>query len=145
MQSSRLWLLSEKTPNFPKSCGGYGNQVYWRQVQTWSVKWGDRQLLKDYRKAGVAQTIPGSEGNMSILEEGIKMRHWNGPILSFWSYGWCWVVKGCGIVKEEIGFKKAWDDARNGVPSAIIRITMLWYLEKYVEEPRHIEIPNYRR
>ena len=46
--------------------------------------------------------------------------------------------RGMRIVKEDSEFKKAWDDAKMESEAAFGNDGL--YLEKFVEEPRHIEI-----
>ncbi len=47
--------------------------------------------------------------------------------------------KGMRIINDESEFKKAWDDAKR--EAGVLPLAMMGlYLEKFVEEPRHIEI-----
>jgi acetyl-CoA carboxylase biotin carboxylase subunit len=98
---------------------------------------GDKATAKaTMEKAGVP-TIPGSKGLLKSVEEGkaiaLKMGY---PILLKATAGGG--GKGMRIVKEESGFQKAWDDARTESANAFGNDAL--YLEKFVEEPRHIEI-----
>lgn len=98
---------------------------------------GDKATAKaTMEKAGVP-TIPGSKGLLKNVEEGKKIAKKMGyPVLLKATAGGG--GKGMRIVKEESGFQKAWDDARNESANAFGNDAL--YLEKFVEEPRHVEI-----
>jgi len=88
------------------------------------------------KKAGVP-TIPGSDGLLSSIEEGLKVaKKISYPVILKATAGGG--GKGMRIVKDESGFKKAWDDAKMEAGAAFGNDGL--YLEKFVEEPRHIEI-----
>jgi acetyl-CoA carboxylase, biotin carboxylase subunit len=128
-------FLSENA-EFSKICEEYGIKFIGASADMIN-QMGDKATAKaTMRKAGVP-TIPGSEGILSSIEEGIKMATEMGyPVILKATAGGG--GKGMRIVKEEKGFKKAWDDAR--MESAASFGNDGLYLEKYVEEPRHIEI-----
>lgn len=98
---------------------------------------GDKATAKaTMDKAGVP-TIPGSKGLLKSVEEGKTIAKKMGyPVLLKATAGGG--GKGMRIVKEEGGFQKAWDDARTESANAFGNDGL--YLEKFVEEPRHIEI-----
>ena len=98
---------------------------------------GDKATAKaTMRKAGVP-TVPGSEGILKNMEQGVQLAKEMGyPVILKATAGGG--GKGMRIVKETAGFKKAWDDARQESGAAFGNDGL--YLEKYVEEPRHIEI-----
>jgi acetyl-CoA carboxylase biotin carboxylase subunit len=100
-------------------------------------KMGDKATAKaTMEKAGVP-TIPGSKGLLKSVEEGKTIAKKMGyPVLLKATAGGG--GKGMRIVKEEAGFQKAWDDARTESANAFGNDGL--YLEKFVEEPRHIEI-----
>ena len=86
--------------------------------------------------AGVP-TIPGSKGILSSMEEGIKIANEMGyPVILKATAGGG--GRGMRIVKEAKEFKKAWDDARQESGAAFGNDGL--YLEKFIEEPKHIEI-----
>jgi len=128
-------FLSENA-EFSKICEEYGIKFIGASADMIS-QMGDKATAKaTMRKAGVP-TIPGSEGILSSIEEGIKIATEMGyPVILKATAGGG--GKGMRIVKEEIGFKKAWDDARMESSASFGNNAL--YLEKYVEEPRHIEI-----
>ena len=128
-------FLSENA-EFSKICEEYGIKFIGASADMIN-QMGDKATAKaTMRRAGVP-TIPGSEGILSSIEEGIKIATEMGyPVILKATAGGG--GKGMRIVKEEKGFKKAWDDAR--MESAASFGNDGLYLEKYVEEPRHIEI-----
>ncbi|SNR93757.1 acetyl-CoA carboxylase, biotin carboxylase subunit [Belliella buryatensis] len=98
---------------------------------------GDKATAKATMKTAGVPTIPGSEGLLDSMEEGIKIAKEMGyPIILKATAGGG--GRGMRIVKEESEFKKAWDDARQESSAAFGNDGL--YLEKFVEEPRHIEI-----
>jgi acetyl-CoA carboxylase biotin carboxylase subunit len=100
-------------------------------------KMGDKATAKATMKAAGVPCIPGSEGLLSSMEEGMKLAQEMGyPVILKATAGGG--GKGMRIVKEEKEFKKAWDDARQESGAAFGNDGL--YLEKFVEEPRHIEI-----
>ncbi len=98
---------------------------------------GDKATAKaTMEKAGVP-TIPGSKGLLKSVAEGQKIAKKMGyPVLLKATAGGG--GKGMRIVNEESGFQKAWDDARTESANAFGNDGL--YLEKFVEEPRHVEI-----
>lgn len=98
---------------------------------------GDKATAKATMKEAGVPTIPGSEGLLESIEEGIKIANGMGyPVILKATAGGG--GRGMRIVKEESEFKKAWDDARQESGAAFGNDGL--YLEKFVEEPRHIEI-----
>ncbi len=98
---------------------------------------GDKATAKaTMQKAGVP-TIPGSEGLLKNVESGLSIAQDIGyPIILKATAGGG--GRGMRIVRSERDFKKAWDDARREAGAAFGNDGL--YLEKFVEEPRHIEI-----
>ncbi|HRG59191.1 MAG TPA: acetyl-CoA carboxylase biotin carboxylase subunit [Bacteroidia bacterium] len=98
---------------------------------------GDKSSAKDTMiKAGVP-TIPGSEGLLESLDQAKKLaKKIKYPVILKATAGGG--GKGMRIVWEETEMEKAWDSARQEAAAAFGNDGM--YLEKYIEEPRHIEI-----
>ncbi len=98
---------------------------------------GDKATAKDtMRKAGVP-TIPGSDGLLSSIEEGMAIsKEIKYPVIVKATAGGG--GKGMRIINDESEFKKAWDDAKREAAASFGNDGL--YLEKFVEEPRHIEI-----
>jgi len=98
---------------------------------------GDKATAKETMKKAGVPTIPGSDGLLSSIEEGLKVaKKISYPVILKATAGGG--GKGMRIVKDESGFKKAWDDAKMEAGAAFGNDGL--YLEKFVEEPRHIEI-----
>ncbi|MDN5215444.1 acetyl-CoA carboxylase biotin carboxylase subunit [Fulvivirgaceae bacterium BMA12] len=98
---------------------------------------GDKATAKATMiKAGVP-TIPGSKGLLATIEEGIKIANEiKYPVILKATAGGG--GKGMRIVNNDGEFKKAWDDARMEAGAAFGNDGL--YLEKFIVEPRHIEI-----
>lgn len=100
-------------------------------------KMGDKATAKaTMQKAGVP-TIPGSKGLLKSVKEGLeiaeKIKY---PVILKATAGGG--GRGMRIVKDASGFQKAWDDAKQESGAAFGNDGL--YLEKFVEEPRHVEI-----
>ncbi|MFC5623343.1 acetyl-CoA carboxylase biotin carboxylase subunit [Algoriphagus winogradskyi] len=128
-------FLSENA-EFSKICEEYGIKFIGASAEMIN-QMGDKATAKATMKAAGVPTIPGSEGVLESMEQGIKLANEMGyPVILKATAGGG--GRGMRIVKEEAGFKKAWDDARMESGAAFGNDGL--YLEKYVEEPRHIEI-----
>ena len=100
-------------------------------------KMGDKATAKATMKAAGVPTVPGSEGIVSTIDKGLAIAKDIGyPIILKATAGGG--GKGMRIVHDPSGFKKAWDDAKRESGSSFGNDQL--YLEKFVEEPRHIEI-----
>ena len=100
------------------------------------LKMGDKvQARAIMRKAGV-QIIPGSEGVISTVEEALKLvKKIKYPVIVKAAGGGG--GKGMRIVQNEDALKNAILTAQNEAKRAFGNPEV--YIEKYVEEPRHIE------
>jgi acetyl-CoA carboxylase, biotin carboxylase subunit len=98
---------------------------------------GDKaNAKKTMKKAGVP-TIPGSDGLLKSVAEGKKLaKKIKYPVILKATAGGG--GRGMRIVNKESEFQKAWDDARQESGAAFGNDAL--YLEKFIEEPRHIEI-----
>ena len=100
-------------------------------------KMGDKASAKATMDAAGVPTIPGSKGLLSSMDQGLKVAADIGyPVILKATAGGG--GKGMRIVHGEKEFKKAWDDARREAGASFGNDGL--YLEKFVEEPRHIEI-----
>jgi acetyl-CoA carboxylase biotin carboxylase subunit len=98
---------------------------------------GDKATAKDTMKKAGVPTIPGSDGLLKSIDEGKKLAKKVGyPVILKATAGGG--GKGMRIVKDESGFEKAWKDAKMESGNAFGNDEL--YLEKFVEEPRHVEI-----
>ena len=81
--------------------------------------------------------IPGSDGLIDSVPEGKKLaKKIKYPVILKATAGGG--GKGMRIVRSEADFQKAWDDAKRESKAAFGNDAL--YMEKFIEEPRHIEI-----
>lgn len=100
-------------------------------------KMGDKATAKATMIAAGVPVVPGSEGLLESLEQGISLAKEIGyPVMIKATAGGG--GKGMRLIKEESEFKKAWDSARQEAAASFGNDGM--YMEKFVEEPRHVEI-----
>lgn len=98
---------------------------------------GDKASAKATMKKAGVPTIPGSDGLVASMEDGIKCAHKiKYPIILKATAGGG--GRGMRIVKNDKEFEKAWKDAKTEAGASFGNDGL--YLEKYIEEPRHIEI-----
>lgn len=128
-------FLSENA-EFSRICEEYGIKFIGASPEMIN-RMGDKATAKATMKEAGVPTIPGSEGLLDTIEQGIKIANEMGyPVILKATAGGG--GRGMRIVKSESDFKKAWDDARQEAGAAFGNDGL--YLEKFVEEPRHIEI-----
>ena len=98
---------------------------------------GDKALAKEtMRKAGVP-VVPGSDGIVGELKEAKKIAHDVGyPVIIKATAGGG--GRGMRIVREAEEFENAFKTASHEAETAFGNPSV--YIEKYVEEPRHVEI-----
>jgi len=100
-------------------------------------KMGDKATAKATMKAAGVPTIPGSEGILESYEEAEKVAQEIGyPVMLKATAGGG--GKGMRAVWDKKDLRKAWDSARQEAGAAFGNDGM--YMEKLIEEPRHIEI-----
>ncbi|MGB0838050.1 MAG: acetyl-CoA carboxylase biotin carboxylase subunit [Flavobacteriaceae bacterium] len=98
---------------------------------------GDKASAKATMKAAGVPTIPGSEGLLASFEETEKLAQEMGyPVMLKATAGGG--GKGMRAVWEAENLRDAWDSARQESKAAFGNDGM--YMEKLIEEPRHIEI-----
>ncbi len=98
---------------------------------------GDKASAKETMKKAGVPTIPGSEGLLQSVKQGIEISKKIGyPIILKATAGGG--GRGMRVVWKDEEFEAAWDSARAESSAAFGNDGM--YLEKYVEDPRHIEI-----
>ena len=96
---------------------------------------GDKATAKATMKAAGVPTIPGSEGIIPTFEECKKLaKKAKYPVMLKATAGGG--GKGMRAVWKEEDLEKAWEDARQESKAAFGNDDM--YLEKLIEEPRHI-------
>tara|TARA_B100000989_G_scaffold295280_1_gene276011 strand:+ start:6040 stop:7380 length:1341 start_codon:yes stop_codon:yes gene_type:complete len=100
-------------------------------------KMGDKASAKATMKAAGIPTIPGSEGLLDSLEQAELLASEIGyPIMIKATAGGG--GKGMRAVWEHVELQKAWESARQEASASFGNDGM--YMEKLIEEPRHIEI-----
>jgi acetyl-CoA carboxylase biotin carboxylase subunit len=98
---------------------------------------GDKATAKETMKEAGVPTIPGSDGLVEDIDEAKKIAKEIGyPVILKATAGGG--GKGMRIVNVPNGFEKAWNDAKMESKNAFGNDAL--YLEKFVEEPRHVEI-----
>ncbi len=100
-------------------------------------KMGDKATAKATMKAAGVPTIPGSEGILNSFNEAKTVAKKIGyPVMLKATAGGG--GRGMRAVWKEADLQKAWDSARQESKAAFGNDGM--YMEKLIEEPRHIEI-----
>jgi acetyl-CoA carboxylase biotin carboxylase subunit len=100
-------------------------------------KMGDKATAKATMKAAGVPTIPGSEGILESFEQAQKIAKETGyPVMLKATAGGG--GKGMRAVWKEEELLKAWESARQEAAASFGNDGM--YMEKLIEEPRHIEI-----
>ncbi len=98
---------------------------------------GDKANAKATMKNAGVPTVPGSDGLIQDVKEGIRIGKKIGfPVMLKATAGGG--GRGMRIVWKPEDFEAAWDSARAEAGAAFGNDGI--YLEKFVEEPRHIEI-----
>ncbi len=131
---------------------GYGfmaeNAEFSRICQEYNIKFigaspdminrmGDKATAKETMKKAGVPTIPGSEGLLSDIEEAkVIAKEIGYPVMLKATAGGG--GKGMRIVNNPDEFEKAWNGAKMESKNAFGNDGL--YLEKFIEEPRHVEI-----
>jgi acetyl-CoA carboxylase, biotin carboxylase subunit len=98
---------------------------------------GDKNTAKDTMKKAKVPTIPGSDGLVDNISDAKEIgKHVGYPIIIKATAGGG--GKGMRVVKEESELEKAFQTARSEAEKAFGNGGV--YIEKFVEEPRHVEI-----
>lgn len=128
-------FLSENA-EFSRVCKEYGIKFIGPSPEMISAM-GDKATAKATMiKAGVP-VVPGSNGVVDKLEDGLKIAKKIGfPVIIKATAGGG--GRGMRIIQQEDEFKKLWEDAKREAGAAFGNSGL--YIEKFVEEPRHIEI-----
>ena len=128
-------FLSENA-EFSRVCEEYGIKFIGASPNMID-KMGDKATAKATMKAAGVPTIPGSPGLLDNVKNGIKIANkMKYPVILKATAGGG--GRGMRIVNNDEGFQKAWDDARMESAAAFGNDGL--YLEKFIEEPRHVEI-----
>lgn len=128
-------FLSENA-EFSRVCEEYGIKFIGASADMID-KMGDKATAKDTMKKAGVPTIPGSDGLLDTVEQGVKLANEvKYPVILKATAGGG--GRGMRIVHDDSGFQKAWDDAKQESGAAFGNDGL--YLEKFIEEPRHVEI-----
>jgi acetyl-CoA carboxylase biotin carboxylase subunit len=128
-------FLSENA-DFSKICEDYGIKFIGASPAMINAM-GDKSSAKATMKKAGVPTIPGSDGLLKSVDEGIKLANKiKYPVIIKATAGGG--GRGMRIIRSDSEFEKAWNDARTEAGAAFGNDGL--YLEKFVEEPRHIEI-----
>jgi acetyl-CoA carboxylase, biotin carboxylase subunit len=128
-------FLSENA-EFSRICQEYGIKFIGASAEMINAM-GDKATAKATMKKAGVPTIPGSEGLIDSIKDGIKIANKiKYPVILKATAGGG--GRGMRIVNCDDDFEKAWNDAKMESGAAFGNDGL--YLEKFVEEPRHIEI-----
>jgi len=128
-------FLSENS-KFSQICNEHGIKFIGASADMIN-KMGDKSSAKETMKRAKVPTIPGSNGILNSLDEANKLAKKIGyPVMLKATAGGG--GKGMRAVLKEDDLSKAWDSARAESLASFANDAM--YMEKLIEEPRHIEI-----
>ena len=128
-------FLSENA-NFSKICAENGIKFIGASPKM-IKNMGDKASAKETMKKAGVPTIPGSKGLIKNFESCKKLaKEITYPVMLKATAGGG--GKGMRLVWEEENLKDAWDSARQESKAAFGNDGM--YMEKFIEDPRHIEI-----
>ena len=128
-------FLSENA-KFSQICRDYGIKFIGATPEQINVM-GDKASAKNTMIAAGVPTIPGSAGLLTDVKQGISVANEIGyPIILKATAGGG--GRGMRIVWKDEEFEGAWDSARQEAGAAFGNDGI--YLEKFIEDPRHIEI-----
>ena len=98
---------------------------------------GDKASARSTMEEAGVPCVPGSDGILETFEDAEKLADkMEYPVMLKATAGGG--GKGMRAVWEKEGLQKGWDDARQEAKASFDNDTM--YMEKLIEEPRHIEI-----
>ena len=128
-------FLSENA-NFSRICAE--NQIKFIGASPEMIQaMGDKASAKSTMKDAGVPTIPGNEGILESLEEATSIANEIGyPIMLKATAGGG--GKGMKVCQDDEGLAEAWETTRREAAAAFGNDGM--YMEKFVVEPRHIEI-----
>ncbi len=128
-------FLSENA-EFSRICADYGIKFIGATADQINAM-GDKATAKASMKAAGVPVIPGSDGLVDTIEDGKKQaKEIVYPVIIKATAGGG--GKGMRIIRNENEFEKHWNDAKQEAAASFGNDGM--YMEKYVEEPRHIEV-----
>ena len=128
-------FLSENA-EFSRVCEAYGIKFIGASAAMIDSM-GDKATAKATMKKAGVPTIPGSDGVIEDYKEALKVAHKIGyPLIMKATAGGG--GRGMRVANNDAEFEKGWKDAKQESAAAFGNDAL--YLEKFVEEPRHVEI-----
>lgn len=128
-------FLSENS-RFSKTCAEHGIKFIGPTPEQIDAM-GDKATAKATMKDAGVPVIPGSDGLLEDLKHALRVADEIGyPVIIKATAGGG--GKGMRVIWDADQLKKNWDTARNEARAAFGNDGM--YMEKFIEEPRHIEI-----
>ncbi len=128
-------FLSENA-NFSRSCQKMGIKFIGGTPEN-IERMGDKASAKETMKEAGVPTVPGSDGLIASYEDAVKIAKEIGyPVMLKATAGGG--GKGMRAIWKEENLKSSWDSAVQEAEAAFGNGGM--YMEKLIEEPRHIEI-----
>lgn len=128
-------FLSENA-RFSAICAEYGIKFIGATAEQ-IERMGDKASAKETMKKAGVPTVPGSDGLVPDVKTGIKIANEIGyPVIIKATAGGG--GRGMRIIWKDEDFEPNWNSARQESAAAFGNDGI--YLEKFVEEPRHIEI-----
>ncbi len=128
-------FLSENA-KFSQVCADYGIKFIGASAEMINSM-GDKASAKDTMKKAGVPCIPGSDGLLGTIDEGIKLANKvKYPVILKATAGGG--GRGMRIIRNDGEFEKAWNDAKQEAGASFGNDGL--YLEKFIEDPRHIEI-----
>lgn len=128
-------FISENA-EFSRICAEYGIKFIGPTPEMINLM-GDKITAKTTMKKAGVPTIPGTDGLLESVKEGIKLANkMKYPVILKATAGGG--GRGMRIVNNDGEFQKAWDDAKTESGAAFGNDGL--YLEKFIENPRHIEV-----
>lgn len=122
--------------NFAEVCTEYGVKFIGPTAEM-ITQMGDKITAKETMIAAKVPVVPGSDGQLKSVKEGLKIAAEIGyPVMLKASAGGG--GKGMRIVKSAEEFETQLEKAQKEAAASFGNDAM--YLEKFVEEPRHVEI-----
>jgi len=122
--------------NFAEVCSEYGVKFIGPSAEMIRMM-GDKITAKDTMIKAKVPVVPGSEGQLKSVKEGLKIAKEIGyPVMLKASAGGG--GKGMRIVHSDDQFEEQMERAQKEASASFGNDAM--YLEKFVEEPRHVEI-----
>jgi len=120
---------------FAEICDSYGIKFIGPTAEM-IRKMGDKITAKETMIAAEVPVVPGSEGLITDVKHGLKLAKQIGyPVILKATAGGG--GKGMRIVWNDEELEPAWDSARQEAEASFANAGI--YIEKFIEEPRHIE------